>query len=312
MKIFSGNSNKPLAEAICKHLNLPLGEIYTHSFPSGESYVRLMENVRGKDVFLIQSNEPPSNEKLMELLVMIDATKRASANRITVVVPGYFFYSRQDRKDKSRAPISAKLIANLLTVAGANRVLGMDFHSQQLGGFFDIPTDQLYAMPVFSEYLQRIGMKDVIVVSPDEGAVKRCSAFASHLKCNLAIHLKKRIGDTTVESQGLVGDVKDKNVIVYDDLAESCGTLLEVARVCKTSGALSVRGLITHNCLTDAGRIRLETDTYLDKLVMTNTNFNSISHHKIEIVDVSQVFAEAIRRIHNSESISGLFGVTGF
>lgn len=312
MKVFSGNSNKPLAKAICKQLNLPMGEIYTHSFPSGESYVRLMENVRGEDVFLIQSNEPPSNEKLMELFVMIDAAKRASAERITIVVPSYFFYSRQDRKDKSRAPISSKLVADLLTISGANRILGMDFHSQQLGGFFNIPVDQLYSMPIFADYLRLSGIKDMVIVSPDEGAVKRCSAFASHLKCNLAIHLKKRIGDAAVESQGLVGDVKDKNVVVYDDLTESCGTLLEVAKVCKTSGALSVRGLITHNCLTDVGRIRLENDTYLDKLIMSNTNSNLIQSPKIEIVDVSQIFAEAIRRIHSSESISSLFGVTGF
>lgn len=312
MKIFSGNSNRPLAEAICRNLNLPMGEIYTHSFPIGENYIQLKENVRGQDVFLIQSNRNPSNEYLMELLVMIDAAKRASAQRITVIVPSYFFYARQDRKDKSRTPISAKLVANLLTVAGANRILGMDFHSQQLGGFFEIPVDQLYSMPIFAEYLKRIDLKDLVVVSPDEGAVKRCSAFASHLKCGFAFHSKKRTGDTTVKSQGLIGDVKDKNVIIYDDLVESCGTLLEVAKVCKTAGALSVRGLITHNCLTDIGRVRLEKDTSLDKLVITNTNFYSEASIKVEVVDVSQIFSEAIKRIHNSESISDLFEITGF
>lgn len=313
MKIFSGSSNEPLARAICDHLSISLGDIHLHTFPSGEKYVQLKENVRGEDVFLIQSNDHPSNENLMELLIMIDATKRASAKRITAVVPNYFFYSRQDRKDKSRTPISAKLIANLLTAAGADRILGMDFHSQQLTGFFDIPVDQLYSMPIFAEYLLKLGLKNMVIVSPDEGAVKRCSAFASHLKSSFALHSKKRTGDTSVESHGLIGDVKHKNVIIYDDLTESCGTLLEVAKACKVAGALSVTGLITHNCLTTLGEARLREDTFLDKLVVTNTSsYLTSPQDKIEIVSVSQLFAEAIKRIHNSESISDLFEITGF
>lgn len=310
--IFSGRHSLDLATRIASYGNCRLGDIFHHKFPSGENYVQLKENVRGEDVFLIQSNGNPSNENLMELLIMIDATKRASAQRITVVIPSYFFYSRQDRKDKSRTPISAKLIANLLTVAGADRILGMDFHSQQLSGFFDIPVDQLYSMPIFAEYLKRIAIKDLVVVSPDEGAVKRCSAFASHLKCGFAFHSKKRTGDTTVESHGLIGDVENKNVIIYDDLVESCGTLLEVAKVCKLAGAASIRALITHNCLTNTGQTRLDSDTYLDKLIVTNTNANPNLSCKMEIVDVSQIFSEAINRIHNSESISGLFEITGF
>ena len=313
LKIFSGNSNKTLAEKICKHLSISLGNIYLHSFPSGESFCQIQENVRGEDVFLIQSNEYPTNEKLMELLVMIDTAKRASAERITVVVPSYFFYSRQDRKNKSRTPISAKLIANLITIAGANRILGMDFHSQQLGGFFDIPVDQLYSMPVFADYLHSINLKDIVIVSPDEGATKRSSAFASHLKCGFAFHSKKRTSDTGVASIGLIGDVKDKNVIIYDDLTESCGTLLEASGVCKNAGALSVRGLITHNCLTDTGKSRLSSDTSLYDLVVTNSNQEpSNVIPKLKVVDVSKVFADAIRRIHNSESISDLFEITGF
>ena len=312
IKIFSGTGNQPLAQKICDNLKIPLGEIYHHSFPSGENYCQIKSNIRGSDVFLIQSTNYPANDNLMQLLVMIDACKRASANRITVVIPSVICYSRQDRKDKSRTPISAKLVANMLTCAGANRILGLDFHSQQFGGFFDIPVDQLYSMPVFVEYLKQLNMKDIVVVSPDEGAVKRSSSLASVLKCGFAFHSKKRIGDTEVSSMGLVGNVSGKNVIIHDDMVESAGTLIEVAKVCKENGATSVTGLITHNCITKLGYERINNNNFLDKLVVTDSVLPTETSVKIEIVSVAKLFSESILRTHKNESISELFEIKGF
>lgn len=314
--LFPGQASSDLAKSISQinsTNSIHLGKIHLHSFPSGEHYCQLQENVRGKDVFLLQSTHYPANDNLMQLLVMIDAAKRASAERITAIIPSVICYSRQDRKDKSRTPISAKLIANLLTASGANRILGLDFHSPQFAGFFDIPVDQLYAVPIFTEYLyQTLKLNDLIVVSPDVGAVKRSSELAKILKSDLAIHFKRRIGDETVESQGLIGEVKNKNVIIYDDLVESAGTLVEVARVCKQSGAKGVFAFITHNCLTEIGYQRLKEDIFLDKLIVTDSTPTNIISPKIEKVSVASLFATAIQRIHISESISDLFEIKGY
>jgi ribose-phosphate pyrophosphokinase len=312
MKIFSGTANQPLTAKICKHLGIPVGEIYHHTFPSLEKYVQIKENVRGEDVFLVQSTNYPANDNIMELLIMIDACKRASAKRITAVIPSSICYSRQDRKAKSREPISAKLIADMITCAGVNRILGLDFHSQQFGGFFNIPVDQLYAMSVFVDYIKSKNLSDLVVVSPDEGAIKRSSALASVLKSDFAFHSKKRTGDTSVDSLGLIGNVDKKNVLIHDDMIESAGTLIEVSRICKLNGASTVTGLITHNCLTEIGQDRLNNDTCLDKLILTDSSVSIYTSKKIEIVSIAQLFSVAILRTHNNESISELFEIKGF
>lgn len=318
IKIFSGGSNPTLTEKICNHIGLSVGEVYLHNFPSKEKYVQYKENIRGCDVFLVQSENSDANDNLMELLVMIDAAKRASAERITAVIPSCFFYGRQDRKDRSRTPISAKLAANIITEAGANRILGMDFHSQQLTGFFDIPVDQLYSLSVFTDYIRKnMKLDDLVVVSPDEGAVKRSSVLSSILKCGFAFNSKKRSGDTEITSRGLIGDVVDKHVIISDDLTESCGTVIEVAKLCKQNGAKSATALIAHNCITDIGIDRLSNDIYIDKFLVTNSNVSKLQARldklpQFETLDISQLFGEAIKRIHVGESISGLFEIDGF
>src|SRR5271170_3226393 len=229
LKIFTGNSNRPLAEDICRNISVPLGEATVTSFPDGETFVKIDENIRGHDVFIIQSTCPPTNHHLMELLIMIDAARRASAQRITAVLP-FYGYARQDRKDQPRVPITAKLVANLLVAAGATRILTMDLHAQQIQGFFDIPVDHLYAAPVMYEYLKSKKLTDLVVVSPDVGGLKMAHAYSQVLEAGLAIVAKRRKSATEIESMAVIGEIRGRNVLMVDDLTETAGTLTEAAK----------------------------------------------------------------------------------
>ena len=317
LKLFSGTSNVPLAEKIAENLFTKLGDIYHHRFPSGETYCQFKENIRGSDVFLIQGITNPANENLMELLVMADAARRASAERITAVIP-YFGYARQDRKDKSRVPISAKLVLDIIETAGIDRVVTMDLHSPQVGGFTNLPFDHLTFEPVLVNYIRSkyhsLALRDsVVLMAPDVGAVKRIEKYASILKSDFGFISKKRIGDDKVELQSIVGDVKDKHVIIIDDLTESCGTLIQAADACKTNGAKHVTTVVTHGCITETGVNRLENalvNKNIDEFVYSNTaniaKNTKLADRLVEL-DVSMVFAKAINNIHNNESVSELF-----
>ena len=269
LKIFSGNSNKPLAEEICKYLEIPLGDAIVTSFPDNESFVRFNENIRGMDVFLVQSTCSPANHNVMELLIMIDAAKRASAARVTAVLP-FFGYSRQDRKDQPRVPITSKLVANLLVAAGANRILTMDLHAQQIQGFFDIPVDHLYASPVFFEELETRDTNNMTVFSPDVGGMKMANAYAEVLGCPLGFVAKRRTGANTVEAMNLVGEVDGREILIIDDMTETAGTLTAAAQILKERGAKKVSAVVSHGVLNDSGRERLKSGI-LDELITTNT-----------------------------------------
>lgn len=313
LKIFSGTSNLPLAQRVADNLFTKLGEIYHHNFPSGESYCQFKENIRGSDVFLIQGITQPANENLMQLLVMADAARRASADRITAVVP-YFGYARQDRKDKSRVPITAKLVLDLFEASGIDRVVTMDLHSPQMGGFTNLPFDHLTFEPVLSEYIRTkyhsLARRDcVVLMAPDVGAVKRVEKYAEHLKSDFGFISKKRIGDEKVELQSIVGNVKDKHVIIIDDLTESLGTMVQAAKECKRQGATKVTCAVTHGCLSEIGIQRLVEADSIDEFVHSNTNhtWTQTKPQKVTELDVSNLFAKAINSIHNNESVSELF-----
>ena len=236
LKIFTGNSSKPLSQEICDYLEVPLGDATVTSFPDNESFVRFNENIRGMDVFLVQSTCSPANHNVMELLIMIDAAKRASAARVTAVLP-FFGYSRQDRKDQPRVPITSKLVANLLVAAGANRILTMDLHAQQIQGFFDIPVDHLYASPVFFEELKSRDVQNMTIFSPDVGGMKMANAYAEVLGCPLGFVAKRRTGASTVEAMNLVGEVEGREILMIDDMTETAGTLTAAAKILKERGA---------------------------------------------------------------------------
>jgi ribose-phosphate pyrophosphokinase len=310
LKVFSGNSNRPLAEEICRHIGIPLGEATVTSFPDGESFVKINENIRGHDVYLIQSTCPPSNHHLMELLIMIDACRRASANRITAVLP-FYGYARQDRKDQPRVPITAKLVANLLTAAGANRVLTMDLHSQQIQGFFDIPVDHLYASPTLFKYLTQIPTKNLVVCSPDVGGMKMAAAYADVLGAGLGLVAKKRTSATNVEAINVVGDVDGCDVLLVDDITETAGTLTAAAKILRQHGARSVRAAVSHCILSDMARERLKGGL-IDELIITNSIPNDPKGLPITIINIAGLLGEAILRINNNESVTGLFKVKGF
>ncbi len=311
-KIFSGNSNRPLAEDICASIGAPLGEATVTSFPDGESFVKINENIRGQDVFIVQSTCTPTNHHLMELLIMIDAARRASANRITAVMP-FYGYARQDRKDQPRVPITAKLVANLLVAAGANRILTMDLHSQQIQGFFDIPVDHLFASPVFFDHVEKIDMKsdNLVVVSPDVGGMKMAAAYASLMGAQLGMVWKKRTSATTVESVNIVGDVKDRNVLLVDDITETAGTLMNAAKLMREHGALSVRAAVSHALLSPMAYDRLKLG-HIDELITTNSIPVDPQGLPITVLSVASLLGEAIMRIHSNESVTGLFKVKGF
>ena len=310
MKIFSGTSNLPLANKITDYIGIPLGQCKVNAFPDGETFVKIEENVRGQDVYVLQSTSPPTNHHLMEMFIMIDALKRASASRITAVLP-FYGYARQDRKDQPRVPITAKLVANLIVAAGAHRVLTMDLHAQQIQGFFDIPVDHLYAAPVMYEYLKSKQIKDLVVVSPDAGGIKMAHAYSQVLGSNLAIVAKRRKSATEVESMTVIGDIGGKSVLLVDDLTETAGTLTEAAKLLKAQGAQSVLACVSHALLNDLGIERLRKSD-IDELITTDTVLRSVVDGvRITTLSVAELLGEAIKRIHHNLSVNSLFEFHG-
>lgn len=305
--VFSGNANLELAKKICNYLKITLGEAEVNRFSDGEIRIKINQDVRGRDVFIVQPTSPPVNENLMELLVLIDVIKRASARRITAVTP-YYGYARQDRKDKPRVPITAKLVANLITVAGANRVLTMDLHAGQIQGFFDIPLDHLFAINVFMEYFEKKRLLNLVVVSPDVGGVKMARAYAKELKAGLAVVDKRRVNDREAEVMNIMGEVKGKNVCIVDDLIETAGTLVEAVTALKSAGAKAVYAAATHPVLSGPAIERIKKSE-LEELIVTDTIpiDKKKMIPKIKILSVAPLLGKAIERIHNEESISVLF-----
>ncbi len=308
MKIFSGSANRELAERICAFIGVPLGQATISSFPDGETYVKIEENVRGRDVFLIQPTSPPTNEHLMELLIMVDACRRASADRITAVIP-FFGYARQDRKDQPRVPITAKLVANLLNAAGVSRVLTMDLHAQQVQGFFDIPVDHLYSMPVLIKYLRQQLTGPTVVVSPDVGGLKMASAYAQALGASLAIVAKQRKSATDTEALYVIGDVEGKNVLLVDDLTETAGTLTSAAETLKSKGALDIYAAVSHAVLVDLAIPRLQKSKIKELVTTNSTPVRTVEGFSIHVECVSELLGEGMKRIHNDESVSSLFNI---
>ena len=306
MKIFTGNAHPALASDICDYLKVALGNASVSSFPDGETYVKINDNIRGRDVFIIQPTCPPTNQNLMELLILVDAARRASAARITSVIP-FFGYARQDRKDQPRVPITAKLVANLLVAAGVNRVLTMDLHAQQLQGFFDIPVDHLHARPVMVQHLKKLAIGNLVVVSPDVGGVKMASAYSQALGAGLAIVVKNRKSATETEASHIIGDVIGKNVLIVDDLTETAGTLTSAARILRRSGALDIYAGVSHAVLTDLAVERLK-DSEIKELITTDSvPVRPTSDQRVKVLSVAELLGEGIRRIHDDESVSSLF-----
>ena len=305
-RIFTGNANPALAQSICDHLGVPLGDVTVSRFEDGEVSVRFNENIRGGDVFIVQSTGAPA-ENLMELLIMLDAAKRASARRVTAVMP-YFGYARQDRKDQPRAPISAKLVANLITVAGADRALTMDLHSAQIQGFFDIPFDHLYAAPVLIDYFAKKKIPNLLVVAPDIGSVKMARAYAKRLGADLALVDKRRPHADAVEILNIIGDVKGKNAVLFDDVVTTGGTLSQAAKAVRERGALEVYAGVTHAVFSQTTAARIE-GSVISELVVTDT----VKHDLVDIpskvteLSVAGLLGEAVQRIHEERSLSSLF-----
>lgn len=310
VKIFSGTANEPLARAICSSIGTELGKCTIKPFPDGETFVKVEENVRGEEVFVVQPTSPPTNHNLMELFIMIDALRRASAARITAVLP-FYGYARQDRKDQPRVPITAKLIANLLVASGVNRVLTMDLHAQQIQGFFDIPVDHLYAAPVMYEYLRTKKLNDLVVVSPDVGGLKMAHAYSQTLEASLAIVAKRRKSATEVESMAVIGEIRGKNVLLVDDLTETAGTLSQAAAILKEEGAKQILACVSHAILNDLGIERL-CKSGIDELITTDTVLRpAIDGVKITTLSVAGLLGEAIKRIHSNSSVNSLFEFKG-
>ncbi len=307
LKIFTGNANRPLAEKICQYLQMPLGDAVVGRFSDGEISVEFRENVRGADVFVVQPTCIPANEHLLELLIMMDALKRASAQSITAVVP-YYAYARQDRKTAPRVPISAKLVANLITTAGANRLLTMDLHTGQIQGFFNIPVDHLYAAPVTLEYIRQNFGDDLVMVSPDAGGVERARAFAKRLECGLAI-IDKRREATVIKSMDLIGNVWGKEAIILDDMTTTGSTLTMAAELLMRHGAKSVHACVTHavmsrNAVSNLKGSMVQTLAVTDTIPLTP---EGAALSKIRVLSVAPLLGEAIRRTHNRDSVSSLF-----
>ncbi|NLS04494.1 ribose-phosphate pyrophosphokinase [Rhizobium sp. P32RR-XVIII] len=309
MKVFAGNSNRHLAEAICNYLNVPLGKASVRRFADQEIFVEIQENVRGEDVFVVQSTSFPTNDHLMELLIMIDAMRRSSARRITAVIP-YFGYARQDRRASGRTPISAKLVANLITEAGADRVLTLDLHAGQIQGFFDIPTDNLYAIPVLTRDIKaNYDISNVMVVSPDVGGVVRARALAKRLDCLLAIVDKRRDRPGESEVMNIIGEVEGKDCLLIDDIVDSGGTLCNAAQALLAQGAASVTAYITHGVLSGGAVTRI-TSSMLRELVITDSIQPTTavqSAHNIRVISTAHLIGEAINRTSQEESVSSLF-----
>lgn len=308
LSIFGGNSNTKLLEEICRLIKVKRGNAFVGRFTDGETLVKINENVRGNDVFVVQSTCFPANDNLMELLILIDALKRASADRITAVLP-YFGYARQDRKDQPRVPITAKLIANILARAGASRVLTIDLHAGQIQGFFDIPLDHLYAVNAFVEYFEKKKIEDLVVVSPDVGGIKMARAYAKRLNANLAIVDKRRIDDKKAEVMNIMGEVEGKNIVIVDDIIATAGSVVEAANALKNAGAKDVYSAISHPVLCGPAIERIVASP-IKELVVTDTIPIDESKliDKIKVLSIAPLLASAMKRIHEEESISILFG----
>ncbi len=308
--VVAGNANRDLAEKICKCLDVPLAEVLCGRFSEGEIRVQIISNVRGKDLFIVQPTCSPTNDNLMELLILIDAAKRASAARITAVMP-FYGYARQDRKDQPRVPITAKLVANLITAAGADRVLTMDLHASQIQGFFDIPVDHLYAINTLCEYFEAMHMKNLVVVSPDVGGIRMARAYAKRLGAGLAIIDKRRMSPEETEVMNILGKVKGKNAVLVDDLVATGGSLVEAIKALKEAGVETVHAVVSHGVLSGNAVERLNECSILQELVITDSIplSKQKKSSKIKQLTVAPLLAEAIKRIHNEQSISCLFDV---
>ncbi len=309
MKLFSGRANPDLARRISEYLNLPLGAVDIHPFPDGELLVRLNEDIRGRDVFIVQPTCSPVNENLMELLIFLDCARRASAARITAVLP-YFGYARQDRKDAGRVPITAKLVANLISAAGADRTLAMDLHAAQIQGFFDIPVDNMLAEPVLSRHFAEMDLSNLTIVSPDVGNVKRATAYARRLGAELAIVTKRRVSGSETEVGHIIGEVEGRSILMVDDMISTAGTVCSAARLVADRGAERIIAGATHAVLVGPAVERL-ANSPIDEVVVTDTIPLSAEKvrriGKIQVLSVAHLIGEAIRRIHNNESVSNLF-----
>jgi len=310
LAVFTGNANRNLAAEIAKYLGVQLGDATCSRFSDGEISVKVNENIRGKDVFIVQSTCPPSNDNLMELLILIDAARRASAQRITAVVP-YYGYARQDRKDQPRVPITAKLVANLITAAGANRLLTIDLHAGQIQGFFDIPVDNLYAVNVFVDYFSKLKIENLVVVSPDVGGIKMARAYSKRLDASLAIVDKRRISDTQAEVVHILGEVDGKNVVIVDDLISTGGTVVEAAGALGEKGAKDIYVAITHPVLCGPALKKLKAAPFKELAVTDTIPLDEGKViPKLKVLSVAPLLSEAIKRIHNEESVSSLFDPT--
>lgn len=307
LKVFTGNANPELAKRICKVLQVPLSKATVTTFSEGEVRVKIEEDVRGRDVFIVQSTCPPTNNNLMELLIMIDATRRASARRITAVMP-YFGYARQDRKDQPRVPITAKLVANLLTTAGADRVLTMDLHAGQIQGFFDIPLDHLYAVNVVVDHFKKKKLKDLVVASPDVGGIKMARAYAKRLGASFAICDKNRIDDRNAEIMNILGDVRHKNIVIVDDLVATASSMCEAAAALKRAGALKIFASVSHGVLSGPAIERIKASPIEEFIVTDSIPLAPEKKDKMfRVLSVDSLLGEAIHRIHQEKSVSSLF-----
>ena len=308
MKLFGGTSNQTLTQEVCEYIGIEPGKIANKIFSDGETQVEIGENVRGRDAFILQSTCTPVNDNLMQLLIIIDALKRASAKRITAVVP-YYGYGRQDRKVKPRVPISAKLVADLITVAGANRLVSMDLHAGQIQAYFNIPVDNIFAAPILLEYIQTNFQDNLVIVSPDAGGVERARAFAKRLNASLAIIDKRREAPNVAEAMNIIGEVEGKTAIILDDMVDTAGTLTQAAQALLSRGTVGIHACCTHGVLSGPAIERIEEST-IDSLFITNTiplNDNAKTCGKITVLSVAELLGETIKRIYDSHSVSTLF-----
>ena len=307
LKLISGGANRELGEEVSNYLRVPLANVEISRFSDGEIYVQIKESVRGADVFVMQSLSSPVNDNIMELLVMMDALKRSSANSITVVVP-YYAYARQDRKVQPRVPISAKLFADLITVAGASRIMSMDLHAGQIQGFFDIPVDHLYSLPIMLDYIKKLNVDDLVIVSPDAGGVERARHFAKILGCSIAIIDKRRPKPNVSQVMHIIGEVENKTAIIVDDLVDTAGTLTNAAKALDENGAKAVYACCTHPVLSGPAIDRINNSPIIELAVTNTIKFSSnVRSNKIKVLSVGAIIGEAIRRIYHRESISALF-----
>ena len=307
IKIFSGSSNPIFAEKVCAYLGVKLGDIKRKKFSDGETFIKLGENIRGADVFLIQSTSNPANDHIMELLLMIDACVRASAGRITVVMP-YYGYARQDRKSEPRVPISAKVLANLLQNSGTDRILTMDLHANQIQGFFDLPVDHLYASRAFLDYAKKLELKDLTVVSPDAGGSERARFLAKKLNADLALIDKRRPEANVAEVLNIIGEVEDRNIIIVDDMVDTAGTITEAVSALRGKGAKDIYIFASHGILSGVGLERVKNLPAKEIIITDSILVPGTENIKnLRILSVANLFGEAIRRIHNEESINALF-----